>query len=67
MFKCKQCGRQFGANVPDACPTCGAPQAQPAGVGSKRFWAIVFLGGGVELLILVLLAGIVAGLVIKFV
>lgn len=24
MFKCKQCSRQFGANVPAACPACGA-------------------------------------------
>ncbi len=24
MFKCKQCGRQFGANVPELCPACGA-------------------------------------------
>lgn len=23
MFKCKSCGRQFGANTPEACPDCG--------------------------------------------
>jgi hypothetical protein len=66
MFKCKQCGRGFSANTPDTCPDCGAENRQPDGVNSKRFWALVFLGGGIELLIFAILVGIVIALAIKY-
>ena len=65
MFRCKSCGRQFGANTPEACPDCGAPNRQPDSAGSKRFWALVLLGGGIELLIFAILVGVVIALAIK--
>jgi len=38
VFKCKQCGRQFGANVPGSCPECGA--RQEAGKELRGAWRI---------------------------
>ena len=67
MFKCKQCGHAFSANIPGKCPECGAPNRQPDSADSKRFWALMILGGGIELLIFAILVGIVIALVIKYV
>ena len=67
MFKCKQCGRAFSANLPDTCPGCGAENRQPDSVNSGKFWAFVFVGSVVELVIFALLIGIVAAIVIKYV
>lgn len=65
MFKCKQCGRQFGANPPGQCPGCGTANRQPE-AGGGRFWGLVLLGGGVELLLFAVLVGVVVALAIKY-
>ena len=55
MFKCKQCGRQFGANVPKVCPGCGATeQAEREERGAYRLgWLSLLdpLGEGCFLII----------------
>jgi ABC-type ATPase with predicted acetyltransferase domain len=66
MFKCKQCGRAFSANLPDTCPDCGVANRQPDSAGSSRFWAFLLIGGLAELLILAVLVGIVIALAIKY-
>lgn len=65
MFKCKQCGRGFSANLPETCPGCGAPNRQPDSAASGRFWGFLLLSGFFELLLLALLVGIVVAVVIK--
>ncbi|MEM6505167.1 MAG: rubredoxin-like domain-containing protein [Planctomycetota bacterium] len=66
MFKCKQCGHTFSANIPDRCPECGAINRQPDSAGSRNFWAMILVGGLAELLIIAILVGIVVALAVKY-
>ena len=66
MFKCKQCGQGFSANVPDHCPGCGAENRQPDSAGSKSFWAFLLFGGLAEIAVFAILVGIVVAIAIKY-
>jgi len=66
MFKCKQCGRGFSANLPERCPGCGAQNRQPDGAGSGRFWSFIIVGSLIELVVFALLVGIVVALGVKY-
>lgn len=66
MFKCRQCGRGFGANLPAACPACGAEQPGPERVRGWRWVVMLLIGGWVELVVIAVLAGIIAAAALRF-
>lgn len=51
MFKCKQCGRQFGANTPKVCPVCGA-ESKGEDIGAGRVLLLGLLFGVTEVVFL---------------
>ena len=59
MFKCKQCGRQFGANTPKVCPGCGAT-CNNEDQGLQR----LFFFGAIEVLIQLLFLAVFLGLIV---
>ncbi|XAM00988.1 hypothetical protein OT109_06285 [Phycisphaeraceae bacterium D3-23] len=55
VFKCKQCGRQFGANTPKACPGCGSSeQAEREKRGELRIGILDLFGDAGCFLILLI-------------
>ena len=66
MFKCKQCGRGFSANIPSTCPDCGAANRQPDDQNSLKLLGLITLGATAEMLIFAIVVGIVVALVLKF-
>lgn len=62
MFKCKQCGRGFSANVPDACPACGAANRTPESQGNAKRLGAIFTLAWIETLIFAIIVGIVVAL-----
>lgn len=66
MFKCKQCGRQFGANTPKECPDCGAQTDAPEHhSGFKVLWFLM-IAASFELIAIAVILGIVIALGIKY-
>lgn len=66
MFKCKQCGRGFSANIPSQCPDCGAANRTPESQDSGKLLGLIFAFAWIETLIFAIIAGIVIALVIKY-
>lgn len=66
MFKCKQCGRGFSANLPEVCPGCGAANRTPEGQDSGKLLGLIVAFAGIEMLIFAVLVGIVIALGIKY-
>lgn len=69
MFKCKQCGHAFSANIPDKCPECGAENQQPDQLSGGRFlnlMGFVTVGCFAELLVLGIIIGIVVAMVLRY-
>lgn len=66
MFKCKQCGRGFSANVPRQCPACGAVNHRPEDLDNKTFFGLILAFAGIEMLVFAILVGIVVALAIKY-
>lgn len=48
MFKCKSCGRQFGANIPLVCPECGETIEVKRGAMALT---LIFVGQAVSFLV----------------
>ena len=59
MFKCKQCGYQFSANIPDQCPECGAINQQP--INDARGVSILLTMEAISTLIFLILIALLVG------
>ncbi|MEM9414911.1 MAG: hypothetical protein AAGA29_05465 [Planctomycetota bacterium] len=59
MFRCKQCGRQFGANVPRRCPDCGRVSNREE-QGLRR----LFVFGTIEVLTQAVVLAVLIGLIL---
>jgi hypothetical protein len=66
MFKCKECGRGFSANIPDTCPGCGAVNHQPESLSNRRLLGLIFVGAIGDLVIFAILVGIIVAVAIKY-
>lgn len=68
MFKCKQCGRQFGANTPAKCPECGAANKsdERPTKGILILSAIAEIGCIAELILVFLIVSAMTALVAYF-
>lgn len=68
MFKCKQCGRRFGANTPRSCPDCGAAnkQNEPTTRGLAILSLLDTLGCVAVLVLIFLIVSGVTALVTRF-
>ena len=65
MFKCKACGRQFGANTPDQCPDCGAKNQQPE-QSAKGLLILFTMDAIATLAFLIVVALVVVGILNLF-
>lgn len=66
MFKCKQCGRGFSANLPDHCPACGTENRQPENLGNGKVLGLIIAFASIEVIAMVIILGIVIALAIKY-
>lgn len=57
MFKCRQCGKKFGANPPSICPACGVAHDRSA----RGVWLVLLLD---NLILLAVIAFLVVGAIL---